>query len=66
MIRETYITCDPTDRVGVIIETDPTLPEVEVTMLESLGQPIDGASLDASQVGAIIKQLTTWLAERAR
>ncbi|QHB37399.1 hypothetical protein I5G58_gp097 [Mycobacterium phage BirdsNest] len=66
MIRETYASADPTDSAGVIIETDPHLAEVGVSMFAAFDQPDLEAALDASQVGAIVRQLTTWLAERAR
>jgi len=66
MIRETYTSTDPTDHVGVIIETDPHLAEVSVSMLAAFDQPELEAALDASQVGAIVRQLASWLAERAR
>lgn len=60
MLREDYLSTDPTAVSTFTVETDTTLPETQVE--------IDGyvACLDASQVGAVVRQLTTWLAERAR
>ena len=66
MIRETYACADPGSSTAVIIETDPTLPEVGVSMLAAFDQPELEAALDVTQVAAIVRQLTTWLGERAR
>ncbi|URC18198.1 hypothetical protein SEA_ZENTENO07_97 [Mycobacterium phage Zenteno07] len=66
MIRETYVSAAAGETDAVIIETDPTLAEVGVSMFSAFDQPELEAALDASQVGAIVRQLTTWLAERAR
>lgn len=60
MIRETYVSCDYSS-VGLTLETDPIVNEVSV----SINGADEAVCLAATQVGAIIKQLTTWLADRA-
>ncbi|AXN53363.1 hypothetical protein PBI_THONKO_93 [Mycobacterium phage Thonko] len=62
----TYTTKDPTGSEAVIIEADPTLPEVSVSTFAAFDQPDFEAALDAEQVGQIVAQLTGWLAARAR
>lgn len=61
--RQRFTSCDPGNPEQLTVETDLTLPEVEVTI--GITEQVT-ACLDATQVAHIVAQLVHWLGMRAR